>query len=125
MLLAHSKVKTEPGVTTDSYPRYRLNLRDDAANAIAHASDIVGFLHQRVSIKKEDVGFNKKLTRGEGGGDRMIAVEERPGFVAKARYECPATLPFKKGAGYAEIAKYVPPARPPMAIEETSEEEAA
>ena len=117
VLLAHSKVKTDPGVTTDSYPRFRINLRDDAANAIAHASDMVGFLHQRVSIKKEDAGFKKTNTRGEGGGDRMIAVEERPGFVAKSRFETPATLPFKKGAGYAEIAKYVPPARPPAAEE--------
>ena len=123
VLLAHSKVKTDPGVTTDSYPRFRLNLRDDAANSIAHASDIVGFLHQRVSIKKEDVGFKKTNTRAEGGGDRVIAIEERPGFVAKSRYETPAVIPFKKGRGYAEIAKYVPAARSPHANAEQPEED--
>ena len=124
VLLAHSKVKTDPGVTTDSYPRFRLNLRDDAANAIAHASDIVGFLHQRVSIKKEDAGFKQTNARGEGSGERMIAVEERPGFVAKNRAEnMPATIPFKKGHGYTEISKYVPAARSPVAVSDQDETE--
>lgn len=115
VLLAHAKIKTDPGVTTDSFPRYRINLRDDAANAIAHASDMVGFLHQRVSIKKEKTGFGNESRRGEGSGERVIALEERPGFVAKSRRETPATLPFKKGSGYAEIAKYVPAPRAPVA----------
>ncbi|RWO08205.1 MAG: ATP-binding protein [Mesorhizobium sp.] len=109
VLLGHAKVKTDPGVTTDSYPRYRLNLSDDAGNAVSHASDIVGYIHQRVSIVKEKAGFHKDNVRkrGEGGGDRQIAIEERPGFVAKNRYRLSGTLPFKEGHGYEEIAKHI------------------
>lgn len=110
VLIAHAKVKTDPGVTSDSYPRYRLNLqRDDDASAICHASDIVGFIHQRVTIAKEKAGFHKDnvRTRGESGGDRVIAIEERPGFVAKNRYGLTGTLPFKVDQGYAVLAKHI------------------
>lgn len=109
VLLGHVKVKTEPGVTTDSYPRYRLNLRDDAGSAIADASDLIGFVHQRVSIKKEDAGFKKTNNRGEGAGEINIAVQERPGYIAGNRYEIDKpTIPFKKGQGFVALAQYFP-----------------
>lgn len=109
VLISHVKVKTEPGVTTDSYPRYRLNLRDDAGGAIADNSDLIGFIHQRVSIKKEDVGFKKTNTRGEGGGDLNIAVIERPGYIAGNRYEiAKPVLPFKKGEGFNVLNEWFP-----------------
>jgi hypothetical protein len=109
VLLSHVKVKTEPGVTSDSYPRYRINLRDDAGSAIADASDLIGFIHQRVSIKKEELGFKKTNNRGEGAGEINIAVQERPGYIAGNRYEISKpTLPFKKGAGFAVLSEYFP-----------------
>lgn len=109
VLLSHVKVKTEPGVTTDSYPRYRLNLRDDAGNAIADASDLIGFIHQRVSIKKEDAGFKKTNNRGEGAGEINIAVQERPGYIAGNRYKMPKpTVPFKEGQGFKALAEWFP-----------------
>jgi hypothetical protein len=109
VLLGHVKVKTEPGVTTDSYPRYRLNLRDDAGSAIADASDLIGFVHQRVSIKKEDAGFKKTNNRGEGAGEINIAVQERPGYIAGNRYGIDKnTIPFKKGQGFVALSQYFP-----------------
>lgn len=121
VLISHVKAKTVPGITTDSYPRYMLNLRDDAGSAICDASDLIGFLHQRVSIKKEEVGFKKTNNRGEGGGDVMIAVQERPGYVAGSRYNFPKpTLPFKIGEGFAVLAPYFPAQD---VAEETTEEE--
>jgi hypothetical protein len=110
VIIAHVKAKTVPGVTTDSYPRYMPNLRDDAAAALADASDLIGFLHQRVSIKKEELGFKKTNTRGESGGDVNIAVQERPGFIAGSRYDIPkAVLPYKRGEGFKVLSEYFPP----------------
>jgi len=109
VIISHVKAKTVPGVTTDSYPRYMPNLRDDASSALCDASDLIGFLHQRVSIKKEDVGFKKTNNRGEGSGDVMIAVQERPGFISGNRYQIPKpTLPFKQGEGFAALNQYFP-----------------
>lgn len=109
VLISHMKSKTVPGVTTDSYPRYVPNLRDDASGAVCDASDLIGFLHQRVTIKKEEVGFKKTNTRGDGSGEILIAVQERPGFIAGNRYQIPkTTLPFKPGEGFAALARYFP-----------------
>lgn len=110
VLISHVKAKTVPGVTTDSYPRYMLNLRDDTGSAICDASDLIGFLHQRVSIAKEDLGFKKTAKRGQGGGEVSIAVQERPGFIAGNRYQIPkATLEYKQGSGFAALNQYFPP----------------
>jgi hypothetical protein len=109
VIICHVKAKTVPGVTTDSYPRYMPNLRDEAAGIVVDASDLIGFLHQKVSIVKEDAGFKKTNKRGAGGGDIVIAVQERPGFIAGNRYDIPEpVIPFKRGEGFAAIAKYLP-----------------
>lgn len=111
VIIAHVKAKTVPGVTTDSYPRYMPNLHDDAVGAIVDASDLIGFLHQRVTVVKEKAGFHKDnvRTRGAGGGDIVIAVQERPGFIAGNRYDIDdATIPFKRGEGFLAILKYLP-----------------
>lgn len=126
VLLAHVKAKTVPGVTTESYPRYMPNLRDDAIGTIVDASDLIGFLHKRVSIKKEDAGFKKTNNRGEGGDEIMIAVQERPGFISGNRYDIPkATLPFKKGSGFKVLAQYFPDFEGAAPEDETTEDEAA
>lgn len=107
VIISHVKAKTVPGVTTDSYPRYMPNLRDDAVGAVVDAADLIGFLHQRVSIKKEDAGFKKTNNRGEGSGEMMIAVQERPGFIAGNRYGIEkAALPFKRGEGFKALDFY-------------------
>ncbi len=128
VLISHVKAKTVPGVTTDSYPRYMLNLRDDAGSAICDASDLIGFIHQRVSIAKEDAGFKKVNKRGEGSGEVNIAVQERPGFIAGNRYQIPKPiLPFKQGQGFAVLNQHFP-AQPDFvvdAVEEAEEDEAA
>ncbi|RJG46536.1 ATP-binding protein [Mesorhizobium sp. DCY119] len=110
ILIAHIVAKTDPGVITDSIPRYRLNLRmQDDANSLTHAADIVGFIHQRVSIQKEAGGFHKDNVkkRGEGSGERLIAVEERPGFIAKNRHKLTGALTYKAGQGYAIFEPHI------------------
>jgi hypothetical protein len=55
-------------------------------------SDVVGFLNYRVSLQKSDVGFNKKVNRAVGGGQRVLYLEERPAFHAKNRYGMPVSI---------------------------------
>jgi hypothetical protein len=71
-------------------------------------------LHRlRRVLKKTDAGFGKKSTHAEGGGTRVIHLEERPSFAAGNRYGMPARLPYKKGQGYAVLAPYLPSAPAP------------
>jgi hypothetical protein len=37
-------------------------------------------------------------------------LEERPGFIAKNRYDMPSEITFVKGKGYTSLAKYFAPA---------------
>ncbi|GAB9131406.1 hypothetical protein ABIF65_000011 [Bradyrhizobium japonicum] len=106
--LGHCDISRFESPTTDPYSRYRVNLHKDAADIIEANSDVIAFLNFKASIKKVDAGFNKQLTHAEGGGTRWMFLEERPGFIAGNRFSMPAEMQFKKGEGYAALAKYLP-----------------
>jgi len=108
VLLAHPGVVQFNSPTTDPYARYEIKLHKRAAALVREKSDIVGFLNYRASIKEKDVGFGKKTSRGTGSGERQVFLEERPGFMAKNRYAMPEYLTYRKGEGYADLAKFFP-----------------
>ena len=106
VLLGHTDIKRFDSPTTDPYSRYRVNLHKNAADLFEASVDAILFVNYRVSLKKVEAGFNKTVTHGEGGGTRVIYTEERPGFIAKNRFDMPSELPFKKGEGYSKLAQY-------------------
>ncbi|GJD31445.1 hypothetical protein PMNALOAF_2704 [Methylobacterium adhaesivum] len=110
ILLGHTEIKRFDSPTTDPYSRYRINLHARAADLIEASTDLIAFLNYRVSLKKVEAGFNKTVTHGEGGGTRVIYVEERPGFIAKNRYNMPSELPYKRGDGFKALDKFFRPA---------------
>jgi hypothetical protein len=109
VIIAHSKIKRFDDPQSASYDRYMLDLHDSAAALLCEWADIIGFLNYRVSITQSDVGFNRKIVRGKSGGDRVLFLEERPGFIAGSRYDLPDELLMPKDRGWhvleAEIAK--------------------
>ncbi len=108
VMLAHPEITRFDSPTTDPYSRYGIKLHKRAGALVREKSDIVGFVNYRISLKEKDVGFNKKVGHAEGGGDRQIHLEERPGFLAKNRYNMEATIKFKKGEGYTALSKSFP-----------------
>lgn len=110
ILLGHTEINRFDSPTTDPYSRYRVNLHKRSADLIEAACDVIGFVNYRVSLKKVEAGFNKSVTHGEGGGARVIHVEERPGFIAGNRYNMPPEINYKKGEGWSSLAKFFPPA---------------
>jgi hypothetical protein len=109
-LISHVDIAKFDSPTSESYNRYRPNLRKGVVDAIQDGADIIGFVHHRVSIVKEDAGFKKTTTRGEGGGNRVIYLDERPGYIAGNRYDMPSEMPYKKGEGWKAMAKFLPAA---------------
>jgi hypothetical protein len=99
-----------PGM--EPYNRYHIKLHKRAAALLNQEADLVAFANYDVSIKKTDVGFNKKATHAEGGGQRLLYTEERPAFMAKNRYGMPPRITYKRGSGFAELAKYFPGGSP-------------
>lgn len=90
--IAHADIKRFDNPETEPYDRYRVKLHDRASALLQEHADVVAFLNYRVSLTKADAGFNKKVARGVGGGQRVLYLEERPAYHAKNRFGMPASI---------------------------------
>lgn len=94
IVLAHSQVKRFDDPLADPYDRYQLDLHHGSASMISEWCDILMFANQQYTTVKADVGFNQKVTRAVGSGNRVLYTQERPGWQAKSRWSIPDTLPL-------------------------------
>jgi hypothetical protein len=94
VLIAHTEIKQFADPNSDPYDRYQIKLQPRASALAEEWADCVLFAGFKTYTAKADVGFNRKVTRGVGSGERVLYTEERPGFRAKNRYGLPAELPF-------------------------------
>lgn len=108
VLIAHTEISRFDSPTSDPYSRYGIKLHKRASALLQEAAQFVAFMNYRHTLKEKEVGFNKKVAHAEGSGERVIHLEERPGFLAKSRYSTPPSLPYKKGHGWAKLAEYMP-----------------
>lgn len=97
ILLAHSQVRRFDDPLADPYDRYQLDLHHGSASLVSEWCDIMMFANQQYSTVKSDVGFNQKVTRAVGTGNRVLYTQERPGWQAKSRWPLPDTLPLDYG----------------------------
>jgi hypothetical protein len=109
ILLAHSAIERVDDPRAASYTSYQLRLHKRARGLIQDWADAIGFLALDLNIQSEDVGFNKKRTRGDGGSTRWLQWEARPSFVAKNRYGLPAKMMVPKDFDFEKtLAPYFP-----------------
>ena len=102
--IAHTDIKRFDSPESEPYDRYVIKLHTKASALLQEHSDVVLFANYRVSTVKSDVGFNKKVTRALGSGERLLHTAERPAFLAKNRYGLPDTLPMS----WAALAEAMP-----------------
>ena len=110
--IAHTDIKRFDSPEHDPYDRYVIKLHTRAAALMQEHSDIVLFANYRISTVKADVGFNKKVNRAMGSGERVIHTAERPAFLAKNRYGLPETLSLD----WQSFAQAMPDVIKPMLI---------
>lgn len=91
---AHAQITRFDSPVTEPFDRYGIKLQKRASELVQEHADMVLFANFKVSTTKTDAGFNKKVTRGVGGGERVIYTEERPAFLAKNRHRLPPELPL-------------------------------
>jgi hypothetical protein len=96
--IAHTDIKRFDSPEHEPYDRYVIKLHARAAALLQEHSDVVLFANYRISTVKADVGFNKKVTRALGSGERVLYTAERPAFLAKNRYGLPDSLPLSWAA---------------------------
>ena len=92
--IAHTDIKRFDSPEHEPYDRYVIKLHARASALLQEHSDVVLFANYRISTVKSDVGFNKKVTRALGSGERVLYTSERPAFLAKNRYGLPDVLPL-------------------------------
>jgi len=90
--IAHTDIKRFDSPETEPYDRYVIKLHKRAAELLQEHADMILFANWKVSTTKADVGFNQKVTRAVGRGERTLYTEERPAFVAKNRHNLPPEL---------------------------------
>lgn len=106
--ILHSEAKTFNDPLAEPYDRYRPKLQKRAVDIITEKSDALLFISRRQTLKTVDKGMGQKGQKpmGMGGEERIIYTDERAGFIAKNRLNMPASITYRKGQGYTELAKY-------------------
>lgn len=101
IIICHSQVKTFNNPMSDPYDRFSMKLHEKARAMVEEWSDCIFFAGYKVHTKKVDAkgGDNSakgtaKVTRGIGGGERLLFTSDTPAFVAGSRYNLPPELPL-------------------------------
>jgi hypothetical protein len=108
ILIAHSEIKRFDSPMSEPYDRYQPKLQSRLGSLIQEWADLVLFCVFDVATTKTDVGFDKKVTRGIGTGQRKMFTEERPAFYAKNRYGMPVELDMPLEHPFAQLAQHIP-----------------
>lgn len=106
--LAHSQIRRFESPETEPYDRYELKLQKHTAALVMEHSDVVLFANYRVGVAKADAGFNKKVARAIGSGERVINTTERPAWLAKNRYAMPDQIPMPREGAWSLLAQHIP-----------------
>jgi hypothetical protein len=92
--IGHADIKRFDSPEHEPYDRYVIKLHTRASALLQEHADVVLFANYRISTVKSDIGFNKKVTRALGSGERVLYTAERPAFIAKNRFGLPDVLPL-------------------------------
>lgn len=96
--ICHAQIQRFDAPDSPPYDRYVLKLHKRANARVMEWADIVGYAQHETVIREADVGFNKKVIRGIGTGERLLHVSEQPAFDAKNRYALESPLPLTYAA---------------------------
>lgn len=103
ILLGHCEIKRFDSPEVEPFDRYQPKLVARASALVQEWADAVLFANYRTIVKKEDVGFNKNVTRGISTGERLLYTAETPAYLAKNRFALPPQLPLDWAAFQAAL----------------------
>jgi hypothetical protein len=95
VLIGHVKAKEFNDPETDPYTQYQFDITDNAAQMLYRWADAILFANfKKAIVTKTDNGFNKKVARGVGTGQRVLYTEKRPAHPGGNRFSLPYELPL-------------------------------
>ncbi len=104
IILGHCEIKRFDSPEVESYDRYQPKCQARASALIQEWADCVLFAGYQTVVRKEDVGFNKSVSKGIDAGERLIYTSEKPAFLAKNRFNLPHQLSLDWAAFQAAIS---------------------
>lgn len=104
IILGHCEIKRFDSPEVESYDRYQPKLQTRASALVQEWADCVLFANYRTIVRKEDVGFNKSVSKGITTGERLLHTAETPAYLAKNRFSLAPTLPLDWAAFQAAIS---------------------
>jgi hypothetical protein len=105
ILIAHSEIKRFDSPEVEPYDRYQPKLQARSSALVQEWCDAVLFANFKTIVKKDDVGFNKTVSRGITTGERLIYTTEKPAYLAKNRFGLPESIPLEWSAFAEAIAQ--------------------
>jgi hypothetical protein len=105
ILIAHSEIKRFDSPEVEPFDRYQPKLQARSSALVQEWCDAVLFANFKTIVKKDDVGFNKTVSRGITTGERLIYTTEKPAYLAKNRFGLPDSLPLTWNAFAEAIAQ--------------------
>lgn len=115
---AHAAVTRFQSPVVEPFDRYSIKLHKRASALVQEWADVVAFAHWQTMTTETDLGFKKKAVRGVSSGQRLLALEERPAWEAKNRFQLPAVMPLDPAQFLGLLAERYTPA--PMVDAESS-----
>lgn len=107
---AHAAVTRFQSPTVEPYDRYAIKLHKRASALVQEWADVVAFAHWQTHTTATDLGFKKRAVRGISTGERLLALEERPAWEAKNRFQLPPIMPLDAAHFLALLAQRYEPA---------------
>jgi DNA polymerase III delta prime subunit len=107
VLLAHSEIDRFDDPESVSYDRYEIDLNERLVGMLQQEMDAILLMKGKVSIEKENQGFNKTRAVAKGSSTIWVHANPKPAYVAKNRYDLQDFI-YQRGSGYATIARALP-----------------
>jgi hypothetical protein len=93
IMIAHSQKVRVEDPTMPAYDSMDLKLHKRAAGIAEEYADVILYAAQHTALTSEKNGFNDRV-RAVSNGTRIVHTVGQPAFLAKSRYNLPATLPL-------------------------------
>lgn len=97
--IGHSITGIHKDPLGDDYSTYTMNLNDKIVPKMKDWSDITIFINNKIHTKKAGEHFGKTINKAvsKGKPTKIMYTEERPGFLAKNRYNLPFEIELYDG----------------------------
>jgi hypothetical protein len=83
ILIGHQKIRiVQDPVLNEGYDRVEIDVSKDTLQTLVSASDIITLMRQEFVVTD-----NEGRSRAIGSGKRILLTQDRPGYLAKSRYQ--------------------------------------